>query len=219
MFGITFSPNSNLVYTCSGNYIYQVDLTASVVDTVAVYDGFISPPTSTCCATTFWNMYLAANGKIYVTSGSSVQHLTVINQPDSAGIVCDVQQHAIDLQTYYYLRSVPNHPNYYLGCDTTQTTCLCLTNVNDLAPADFKLRLYPNPVTNGFLHIGYLLPQNKSGVFEMVDVTGKIVFKYTLPPWSNEQSFRLPNLSDGVYNCVIRSDGKRVSKKIAVINE
>ncbi|MEI2758281.1 MAG: T9SS type A sorting domain-containing protein [Bacteroidia bacterium] len=103
-------------------------------------------------------------------------------------------------------------------------TCPCLiTGVNDLSPPDFKFRVYPNPVTNGVLNIGYLLPQSasggKSGLFEMVDVTGKVVFKYTLPPWSNEQAFKLPDLANGVYNCVIWSDGKRVSRKVAVIRE
>ncbi|MBK7968858.1 MAG: T9SS type A sorting domain-containing protein [Bacteroidetes bacterium] len=52
-----------------------------------------------------------------------------------------------------------------------------------------------------------------------MDVTGKVVFKYPLPPWSNEQSLKLPQLANGVYNCVITSDDKRVSKKIAVMRE
>ncbi|MBL0072627.1 MAG: T9SS type A sorting domain-containing protein [Bacteroidetes bacterium] len=111
------------------------------------------------------------------------------------------------------------HPNYYLGCDTTLGCPCMLTDVNELSPPDFKFRVYPSPVTNGVLHIGYLLPQNESGMFEVVDVTGKVVFKYPLPPWSNEQSLKLPQLANGVYNCVITSDDKRVSKKIAVMRE
>ncbi|MBK8875798.1 MAG: T9SS type A sorting domain-containing protein [Bacteroidetes bacterium] len=55
-------------------------------------------------------------------------------------------------------------------------------------------------------------------MFEVVDVTGKVVFKYSLQPWSNEQSLKLPQLANGVYNCVITSDNQRVSKKIAVMN-
>jgi hypothetical protein len=43
-------------------------------------------------------MYLAANGKLYITSGSSVQHLHEMNYPDSAGVACDVQQHAIEFK-------------------------------------------------------------------------------------------------------------------------
>ena len=218
LWGLAFSPSGNFAYACSDYHIFQVDVNTLAVDTVAVYDGFISPGPS-CCPATFWNMYLAANGKIYVTSGSGIRHFTEINYPDSAGLACDVQQHAVFIGNYAHLRAVPSHPNYYLGCDTT-LGCPCLTtDIQSLSPPDFKFRLYPNPVTNGFLNIGYLLPQNKHGVFEIFDVTGKAVFKYTLPHWSNEQSFKLAGLHSGIYNCVITSDNKRISKKLAVINE
>lgn len=212
LWGLAFSPSGNYAYVCTEGNIFQVNVTTLTVDTVATYDGFISPG-PTCCGSTFFNMYQASNGKIYVTSPSSVRHFTEINYPDSAGVACNVQQHAVFIGNYAHLSAVPNHPNYYLGCDTTQTGCPCLTGINDLQTPDFKLRVYPNPVVNGFLNIGYLLPQNKSGIFEIIDVTGNVVFKYRLPPWSNEQSFVLPNLSNGVYNGVITSNGKRVSKR------
>lgn len=218
--GLAFSSNSKYLYTVSDfDTIYQINTDTSNIQAsmqvVAVNDGYYSPVPP--LQSNFWNMYLAANGKIIVSSGSSVVDLHYINFPDSAGLACDVKLHALPMPCLV-IRSLVNHPNYYLGCDTTQTTCPCLiTGVNNLSPPDFKYRIYPNPVTNGVLSIGYLLPQNKSGVFEIYDVTGKVVFKYNLPPWSNEQSFKLPELSNGVYNCVIRSDGKRVSKKVAVI--
>ncbi len=220
--GLAFSSNSKYLYTVSDfDTIYQINTDTSNMQAsmtvVAINDHYYSPPVQTLAQTDFWTMYLAANGKIIVSSGSSVVDLHYINFPDSAGLACDVKLHALPMPCWTF-RSHVNHPNYYLGCDTTQTTCPCLiTGVNNLSPPDFKYRIYPNPVTNGVLSIGYLLPQNKSGVFEIYDVTGKVVFKYNLPPWSNEQSFKLPELSNGVYNCVIRSDGKRVSKKVAVI--
>jgi hypothetical protein len=131
-----------------------------------------------------------------------------------------VQQHAIFLDTVWSFRAVPNHPNYYLGCDTTGG-CPCFTGINNLTEQDFRFRIYPNPVlsVSEGLNIGYLLPQNKSGLFQIYDITGKVVFTYTLPPWSNEQSFKLPELSNGIYNCVITSGKERVSKKVAVIRE
>ncbi|MBL7916298.1 MAG: hypothetical protein JNL49_14805, partial [Bacteroidia bacterium] len=157
LWGLAFSPSGKYVYACTSSRIFQIDTDNLNVDTVAVYDGFISPPGDPCCATSFWNMYLAANGKIYVTSGSSVQHLTVINYPDSAGLACDVQQHSIDLIDYLHLRSVPNHPNYYLGCDTT-LGCPCLTTgIEEHISHDFRFNVAPNP-TSGSFKITYLLP-------------------------------------------------------------
>lgn len=216
LWGLAFSPSGQFVYTCSSENIFQVNTTTLQVDTVAVYDGFSYPLPG--AATTFWNMYLAANGKIYTTSGNSVQHLHEMNFPDSSGIACDVQQHNIFLNMWNF-RSVPNHPNYYLGrlqgslCDTLQWTGFEETQ------HDFRFRIYPNPVTSNSLHIGYFLPQNKKGLFQIYDVNGKVVFKYPLPQWSNEQEFVLPNLANGIYNASIISDNKRVSKTIAIINE
>ena len=116
------------------------------------------------------------------------------------------------------LVSLPNMVNYRLGADEG-SPCDTLTSIDNLTEHDFKFKIFPNPVTKQQLQIFYSLPQNESGLFQIFDITGKVVFKYTLPPWSNEQSFKLPELSDGVYNCVIISGKERVSKKIAVINE
>ncbi len=218
--GLAFSSDSRKLYFTLFDKIIQLNLDSanvqSSLDTVAINDGYAAP--YWYLYTDFWGMYLAANGKVYICSGSSVVDMHYINYPDSAGMACDVQQHALHLPCYSGRGNV-YHPNYYLGCDTTQTNCPCLTGINNLLPPDFKFRVYPNPVIKNILNIGYLLPQNKNGTFQIYDVTGKVVFKYTLPPWSNEQSFRLPKLSDGIYNCVITSDGKRVSRKIAVIRE
>ncbi len=213
--GLAFSPSGKYAYACSSNKIFQIDTDNLNVDTVATYDGFISPGPN-CCSTTFWNMYLAANGKIYVTTGSSTFHIHEINYPDSAGLACDVQQHSIFLG-YAQLRAVPNHPNYYLGCDTT-SSCVCLTtSLEEMEKHDFKFSVYPNP-SNGVFKISYLLPQNENGKLEVYDVNGKRIYEMNLPPWSTMQEVVLPyGISAGVYNCVITSDGLRVNRKIAVI--
>lgn len=218
-FGLSFAPNSKYLYYSSGGKIYQLDTDApniSITDTlVATFDGYCYP-CPTCC-TTFWLMYLAANGKIYISSGAGTIDLSYINYPDSVYTTCDVQQHALRLPCYT-VRAGLNHPNYYLGCDTT-LGCACLANVgiNEFSEHDFNYRLSPNPVTSNYLHIGYQLPQNQPGIFQVMDITGKIVFTYHLPQWSNEQNFQLPWLSDGIYNCIISSAGYSVSKKMAVI--
>jgi hypothetical protein len=209
--GLAFSPNSKFIYAASFVHLFQINIDNLTVDTVAVVDTFYSGG----FLMNFFLMYLAANGKIYITSGSSAQHIHEMNYPDSTDIACNFQQHAVNLGIWV-LRSVPNHPNYYLGCDTTCTPCLA-TGLNNLSERDFYFRIYPNPILNNTLNIGYFLPQNKNGLFQIYDITGKVIFKYTLPQWSNEQNFKLPELSDGIYNCVITSGGVRISKKIVIL--
>ncbi|MBK7971594.1 MAG: T9SS type A sorting domain-containing protein [Bacteroidetes bacterium] len=218
IWGLAFSPSGKYIYACSSSSIFQIDTDNLSVDTVATYDGFVSPVGTSCCATTFWNMYLAANGKIYVTSGSGVQHIHEINYPDSAGIACDVQQHAIDLG-YAQLRSVPNHPNYYLGCDTT-LGCPCLTTgIEEHGSHEFRFNVAPNP-NSGKFKITYLLPQNHPGQLEVFDINGRRIYEMNLPHWSTMQEVNMPkSISSGIYNCVITSGGKRGSKKVVVYKE
>ena len=216
LFGLAFSATANYLYTTDAINIFRINTQTLIVDTVAIYDGFYSPH-PWCCATSFISFYLAANGKIYVTTGSSTQHLHVINYPDSAN--CDVQQHSIDLINYLHLRAVPNHPNYYLGCDTSLgCPCYAYSSLNENDTHDFRFRAYPNPVVNNFVNIGYILPQNKNGVLKFYDINGKQLYSQGLPPWSNEQSIKLPKLANGVYNLRIESGGYFISRNIVVMN-
>ena len=217
-FGISFSSDSKKLYVASLQKIYQYDTDsiniAATKTVVAVNDTFASP--SPPFYTNFYLLYLAYNGKIYTTSTNGVLDLHEMDYPDSIGTMCNVNLHNVHLPCFN-VRTVPNHPNYYLGrlvgspCDTIPTS------INELQEHNFRFRIYPNPVTSNNLSIGYLLPQNTKGIFQIFDINGKVVFKYVLPPWSNEQHFVLPQLKDGLYNCVILSGAERVSKKIAVI--
>jgi hypothetical protein len=217
--GVSFSPNSKYLYVSKFYKILQLntdtsDIAASL-DTVAVYDGFMSGWPPNCCATDFWLMYLAANGKIYLTAGNGVQHIHYINNPDLDGLACDVVQHGLDLNGVWHNRSVPVHPNYYLGA-VVGSVCDTITAVNEVIH-DFKFNIYPNPSSGNF-NIIYLLPQNKEGKLEVYDITGKVVYEMRLPQWSTLQQIRLPSyISSGLYNCVITSDNNRISKKVAIL--
>jgi hypothetical protein len=215
-FGVAFSPNSQYLYISKFNKVLQLntdttDIAASL-NTVAVYDGFYSPYPP--FATDFWLMYLAANGKIYITSGNSVQHIHYIDKPDLDGMACDVIQHGLDLNGVWHNRSVPVHPNYYLGCDTTLGCTPCFVSINEIEH-DFKFNIYPNPSSGNF-NIIYLLPQNKEGFVEIFDINGRIVFSYKLPQWSTLQQFNLPQLSQGIYAVKISSDGYNITKKVII---
>ena len=216
-FGLAFSSDSKYLYNSSFNRIYQFNTDTSNIaaskTTVAVNDGYYSPVPP--YQSDFWLMYLAANGKIYISSGNGVVDLHYINFPDSAGMACSVQQHALHLPCFN-VGSVPNHPNYYLGCDTTSgCPCLVNTGINEIEH-DFKLKILPNP-NNGNFRIMYLLPQNKSGKLEIFDINGRVVYSQNLPPWSTLQNISLPRVANGVYNCTITSNNQRINKRLVVI--
>jgi hypothetical protein len=216
--GLSFSNDSKYLYFSTFNKVYQLntdttDIQASM-QMVALNDNYYSPVFP--FQTDFWLMYLAANGKIYISSGNSVLDLHFINYPDSGGIGCNLQQHAIHLPCWSARGNV-NHPNYYLG-PVIGSTCDSLPHVgiNELNGHDFHFSISPNP-SNGDFKIAYLLPQNKGGWLEVYDINGRMFFKMPLPPWSSLQQINLPNLSDGIYNAAIISGSERADRKIVVI--
>ena len=138
-----------------------------------------------------------------------------MNYPDSVCVACDVQQHAINLG-YAQLRAVPNHPNYNLG-PVVGSVCDTLNVGLEEHHHDFHFGISPNPVADGTVKIIYLLPENKSGIFEVYNMTGQLVYKVNLPPWSTLQYVELPRLSEGVYTAVVRSGYERSAKKLVVV--
>ena len=216
--GTAFSPNSKYLYFSTTEHIYQINADTSDIGStfqlVATNDTFYSPVFP--FQTNFWLMYLAANGKIYITSGNGVLHLHEINYPDSAGTACSVNLHNVFINNFNY-QTIPNHPNYYLG-RKIGSPCDTLTGIHDLAAYDFRFSISPNP-NNGNFKIMYLLPQNKSGTLQIFDITGKEIYHQTLPPWSTLQYISLPKIADGVYQCTITSNNQRVNKKLVVVRE
>ena len=206
--GLSFSSDSKKLYASTFLKIVQLNLDTSNIaaslDTVAVYDGYAFP--YPILQTSFWMMYLAGNGKIYITSGNSVIDLHCINYPDSAGLACDIQQHALHLPCFSARGNV-NHPNYYLGCDTTLgCPCLVNTGLSEHGKHDFSIKLSPNPGSAGF-EILYLLPQNKNGILSVYDLQGRLMHKQILPHWSTMQHIPASNWAGGVYQVRIESDG------------
>jgi len=205
--GMCFSPDSKKLYVSSINKVYQYKLDttniAASMDTVAINDGYYSPFPP--LQSDFFLMTLAPNGKIYISSGNGVIDMHFINYPDSDGVACDVQQHAIRLPCYY-ARGHVYHPNYYLGCDTTLgCPCLVNTGLHENGQHDFKAKLSPNPGSYGF-EILYLLPQNKSGTLSVYDLQGRLILQQILPPWSTMQSIQAAGWAPGIYQIRIESD-------------
>ncbi len=210
--GLTFSGNSSLLYTANIDSVYQFDMTSANIaaskQTVAVWDSFYSP--SPPFSTLFEIMQLAPDGKIYISTGNSTFHIHVINNPDSAGLTCDLVQHAIQFQ-YFYDNALPNHPNYFLGCDTTGG-CTCLVNINEIENSDISARASPNP-NNGVFTLQF--PVNKAGgELEIYDVLGHLLHKEYVAPWSQYKQLKITSLPGGIYFCKLKWLDAETSLKI-----
>ena len=142
--GCCFSPNSNLLYVSDRQNLYQYNLQAASIagskDTIAVWDGFGDPfPNS------FALSQLGPDGKVYISSFGGTQHIHVINNPDSLGQACDVQQHFYLLPSYN-AGTIPNLPFYELGslggslCDSLST------NISSRNVLTINYFVFPNPV-------------------------------------------------------------------------
>lgn len=173
--GIAFSPNSRFVYTPAWDKVYQCDLWAADIPasrvTVAEYDGFID---ERGFPTRFNNAKLAPDGKIYITvSNVNSRYLHVIDQPDSLGTACNVQQHQI-LMPSYADNFMPNHPVTRLGkmvgspCDTI------LSSSGEVVPDLVKFELYPNPASS-FIEINASVVGGKPMQWQLFTLEGKLI--------------------------------------------
>lgn len=94
IYGVEFSPNSNLLYVSSNNpeYLYQFDLSSSNISTsiVTIFEG-TSPNNYYPRA-----LQLGPDGKIYIAMGSN-PFLGCINNPNTLGIGCNFVPNQVDL--------------------------------------------------------------------------------------------------------------------------
>lgn len=112
-----FSPNGRFLYVTMSECVLQYDLefvdVAASVDTVAVWDYHACLP-DWPYSNGFFSATLGPDDKIYISSWSSNNCLTVINRPDLKGMACDVRQHGIvTLGTLHW--GLPGYINYQLG--------------------------------------------------------------------------------------------------------
>ncbi|MBS1764794.1 MAG: T9SS type A sorting domain-containing protein [Bacteroidetes bacterium] len=216
--GCEFSPNSNVLYVSEVKWVFQYDLLASNIiasrTTVAVYDSFFQPG-DPVLGTYFCNQQLAPDGKIYITTGNGTTYLHTIDNPDVVGMGCNVNQHSVQVAAYYF-NTVPNHPNYFLGCDST-LGCLCAStvNLNDPHPPEGSLKAMPNP-TDGVFTLQFNV-MSISGELEIYDVMGRLVYKDYVSAWSQFKKVDISNMPKGIYFCkIIR---KEKSESVKVVKE
>lgn len=215
--GFCFSPDSKLAYAASAHFLYQFNLDSanlsSSMQTVANWDSTYDPWGPPVEAG-FEFMQIGPDGKIYMTTTWATHYMHYIDYPDSIGVACGMQQHALLLPTYNG-NTIPNFVNYFLG-PVVGSVCDSLgLGVSEYALHDFKFSIHPNPITDKTLSCKYVLPQNKPGTLEVLDLTGRILIREPLPEWSTEQHIKL-RLSAGLYEVKITSNRQQSVQKMII---
>jgi hypothetical protein len=192
--GLAFSPNSRFLYATTGLWLLQYDMKAPDVGAskvnVAEYDGFISQ-----LPTTFYQLALAPNGKIYGSSHFGTDVLHIIHQPDELGLDCQVEQHGLKLPAYHAY-TMPNTPHYRLY-DVPGSVCdsLGVNTPSSTAEIDGDISylwVYPNPST-GWVTITN--PNAAERAIQVQDISGHLVYQAQ----TQAADFDLSHLQNGVY--------------------
>jgi len=113
-YGAAFSANSKKLYLTSDNDLFQYDMTASNIAASQTQIATLDVASS---------LRLAPDSKIYVVSKYLATSMSVINNPDEAGVSCKFVANVIDLggkQTFVGLPNFIVTPYYLLDIDAVK---------------------------------------------------------------------------------------------------
>jgi gliding motility-associated-like protein len=111
-YGVEFSPDVSKLYVTSSLELYQVNLLAGtsndIINSVFLIHHFDSYPSA---------LQLGPDGRIYLTQASqtSKKYLSIINHPDSLGLLCDFKYDTLFLEIGITQRGLPNfNPSFLI---------------------------------------------------------------------------------------------------------
>lgn len=206
--GVAFSASSRYMYVSRWDTIYQYDMQAPDIlgseVVVAAFDGYWGDwGNGFTVPQRFYSLMLGPDRKIYCcVSNYNSKYLHVINNPEAAGVACDVQQHSIELPVFNEY-SIPNNPYYGLGrwvgspCDT-----LDIVSAKE-PPGAEQVFIYPNPAQD-FVRIQLQNGDLQNCHVRILDVSGQLVREIKMERAGPEYDIDLSTLSNGVYFIEIR---------------
>jgi hypothetical protein len=108
-----------------------------------------------------------------------------------------------------------NFAYYYI--DDVSVTDIGWVGEKELVDVGMRFSVYPNP-NNGMMQLEYELPENTSGLFTLMDVTGKVLKIVTLASENNLMEINCSEFSGGIYFYKITVGGNDVKQdKIVII--
>ena len=219
--GVAISSTSRYLYASNTGKLYQFDLHATrnieaSRQLVGVFDRFEEP-----LPTTFYQMMLAPDKKIYMTCTNGTNYWHIIHYPDKKGVDCALEQH-FELPTVHSF-SPPNFPHFRLF-DLPGSPCDTLGIDGPPPPQDTtpptpncagSVRLYPNPAA-GFSWVE--VPECQGGTLSVFDVTGRWIRDLALDASEVRTHLDVSDLGSGIYLLRIRAaDGTMTVRTLAVL--
>jgi len=214
--GCGFSPNSRFVYVSNPTEVIQVDLEETnlekAIDTVGIFDNFFDPYPST-----YMQMALGPDCRIYITAGGGNRYLHVIMFPNRKGKECQLINRGLKLPTRNS-HATTNFPHYRVDepypCDSTIRIQIN-TAVDELYKfKNAEIMMYPNPA--GAELVLYDLHQKITGEIriKIIDIQGRIRHEIIEHNTGQEISISLKGMESGLYFVRMhRADGKTWTDK------
>ncbi len=210
-YGAAISPSSQFLYCAIRDRIFQYDLWSSDIfaskDTVAIHDGFVEDG---LWSTRFFQMQLAPNNKIIISTPSDGHFFHIIHQPDEQGIACDIEQRGLEWPTWKNI-SLPNFPHYRLGplesslCDTLT---VAVNEIEEQSP----LQVFPNPVSKT---LKITVEEQSIQSIQFFNATGQLLSSNS--DLGNEAVLEMSIYENGIYFLeVYLRDGRRYWEKVVV---
>jgi len=199
--GCSFSPDSRFVYVSNPTEVLQIDLLESdstkSVDTIGVYDNFLDP-----YPTTYMQMALGPDCRIYITTGGGNRYLHVIMQPNKKGKECQLINRGLKLPTRNSF-ATPNFPHYRVDdpypCDSTISIPLNTDVENEYKFKEGELIIYPNPASTVlYVHDIKSLIASKV-LLRLIDLNGNVLFSQEYNSLTQEIKIPIHNLAQGMY--------------------
>ena len=182
VYGIEFSPNSQLLYI-SGTYngiIYQFDLSnVNIASTMQA----LSPVLSSSSYYVKGAIQLGPDNKIYVSKSNS-QYLAVINNPNTIGNGCNLIDNAVTLSSGALCQN---------GLPTFIPTKIQVVSTNNIEKEKL-ISVYPNPCID---KINFDYPSEFELIVNLTDINNKILLTKTLS--KGQREINLENFPNAIY--------------------
>ena len=93
-----------------------------------------------------------------------------------------------------------------------------LTSVADVKQGKAAMAVYPNPSTDGGIHVIYDLNTSSKTNLQVFDLSGRVLYSETLAPTTGIQDYLLPQsgLHTGMYIVRLESDGVAMTQKLVI---